>query len=101
MGSDVDDVDPDVAAVAGAVCSLGWDGIQACRDSDGGDMAYRHSIECVNDVGAARQLNTTFEQSDKKVIGQANTTGGVSKNVARSDDGSEETASASLADELF
>ena len=50
---------------------------------------------------AARQLDAALKHADEKVVVVANTTGGVSKNIARSDDGSEETASASLADELF
>lgn len=101
MGSDVDDVDTDIAAVVGAVWSLGRDGVQAGCDDDGRDVAYRHSIYCVDNMWAAGQLDAALKHADEKVVVIANTTGGVSKNIARSDDGSEETASASLADELF
>lgn len=103
MGSDVDDVDTDVAAAAAAaaVCSLGRDGVQAGCDDDGRDVAYRHSVYCIDNMRAARQLDAALEHADEEVVVVANTAGGVSENIARSDDGSEEAASAGLADELF
>jgi hypothetical protein len=50
---------------------------------------------------AAGELDAALKHADEKVVVVANTTGGISKNIARPDDGSEEPASASLADELF
>lgn len=101
MGSDVDDVDTDVAAAAVAVCSLGRDGVQARCDDHSSDVTYRHSVDCVDDVRTARQLDTALEHANEKVVVVADTGGSVSKDIARSDDRSEEAASASLADELF
>jgi hypothetical protein len=101
MGSDVDDVDTDIAAAAGAVCSLGRDGVQASCDDDGRDVAYGHSIYCVDNMRAAGQLDAALKHADEKVVVVANTAGSVSKNIARSHDGSEEPAPTSLADELF
>jgi hypothetical protein len=101
MASDVDDVGTDVAAATVAVCSLGWDGVQAGCDDDSGDVTNRHGVDCVDNVRTARQLDTALEHADEKVVVVAHTGGSVSKDIARSDDRSEEAASASLADELF
>lgn len=95
---DVDDVDADVAV---AVCGFGRDGVQAGCDDDGRDVAYRHGVDGVDDVRAAGQLDAALEHADEEVVGVADTSGGVSEDVAGADDGSEEAASAGLADELF
>jgi hypothetical protein len=50
IGSDVDDVDTDVAAAAAAVCSFGQEGVLASCDDDSTDVAYRHSVDCVDNV---------------------------------------------------
>jgi hypothetical protein len=64
-------------------------------------MAYRYGVDRVDDIRAARQLDTALEHADKKVIVIADTCSSVSKDIARSDNRSEETSSASLADELL
>lgn len=99
MTSDVDNVNTDVAAAT--ACSFGRDRVQAGCDDDGRYVAYRHGVDCVDDMRAARQLDAALEHADEKVVGVANTSGGVPKDIARSDDRSEQAAPASLADELF
>jgi hypothetical protein len=61
----------------------------------------RNSVDGVDYMRAARQLNTALKHADKEVITVANTSGGVPENVAWSDDRSKEASPTSLADKLF
>lgn len=102
MGSDMDNMDANViAAAADTIRSSSRDRIQGSCDNHGRDVAYRHSIDRVDDMRTAGKLDAALEHAKKKVVGIADTSSSISKDIARSDDRSKEAASASLADELF
>lgn len=101
MGGDVNNVDTDVVGAAATSRSLGWYGVEASCNDDAGDVAYRHSIDSVDDAWTARQLDTALEHADEEVVIVAGTSGSVTEDVAGSGDRSKEASSASLADELF
>lgn len=99
MVSGVDDADTDVVASAVTICSYGRDGVQVNYDDDIRGVTDRHGCNCVDNLRTASQLHTALEHAIKKVVVVVDTGGSVSKDIARSDDSTEEAASASLADE--